>query len=179
MTAVNDRSNDYENGSGAAAPRPRKSAFKAAEFILIVGFEVLTVGLVFPLLLLVTFLWPTSFGHMGWHMCFSVSIFAAILGAVIATLRMRIFFPEGRTEAFRQQFWVKRQLGSLVIRFVSLAVPLVIAVQEFPSEVIWAAVLAFVVECILIVVGRSWRAMPDAATIEARRSAIQARREAQ
>ncbi len=179
MTAINDRSNDSENGSGAAVPHPRKSAFKAAEFILIVGFEVLTVGLVFPLLLLVTFLCPTSFGHMGWHMCFAVSIFAAVLGAVISTLRTWVFFPHGRTDAFRQQVWVKRQLEPLVIRFISLAVPLVSDVQEFPSEVIWAAVLAFIVECILIVVGRAWRDMPDAATIEARRLAIQARREAQ
>ncbi len=170
MTSVNDRTNHFRGGP---------PALKAAVVILVVGFKTLEIGLVFPLLLLATLVWPTSFGLMGWHTCLGVSIFAAILASVIDILRLRFFFSLGRTESFRQGFWMKRQLEPLVIRFVSLAVPLAIAVQQFPAELIWAAVIAFVVEAILTVVQRSWRPMPDAATIEARRAANQARREAQ
>lgn len=153
-------------------------AFVAAGSIFSIVLEVINFPVVFGLLLIETVVSPSAFGFSSWQHCFGIAVVIAVVNATVSMVKNFKLFPHGRGEAARSR-WIFRELEYFV---QLIAVTLVVQVVFFPNflpTIVSSLILSAAISAFSIALSKPWRPLPDAATIEARRQAIQQRRDAQ
>lgn len=161
---------------GVSAQTSHATALNAALMFFLVLMEIAVVTITLPLLLLGTWLFAGSFGYISWKRCVLISLCVAIL-SVTGSFLVNKLHPHGRSEQFHQRYWLVRQVEPLSRRFIVVAISLALFTHRIVDALLLALLLSVLIEGVLVVVGKSWKPLPSAATIKARRH--QASRERQ